>query len=243
MVRRRSSSPSSSLAWPVTRAGAAALGLGAALMLPAFAAWAQTPSAWVPPPEILSGGATSEPEPAPRPRLSVSVGMGASFDAVGFPDGTRAVPTFFATGGAGDGLVGLDFGVLASSAIGRVAGANPVDRQSLSAFAVVRPAAPLEEGTGGYGGRVLRTVAVEAGLGVERDGRTADSADRFFVHLGARLELPLTPAGETSELRLRLGVMRNLGLQTPTLTGATAADMTAVVDTSAETYGALVVVF
>ena len=195
-------------------------------MLPAFAARAQTPSAWVPPPEILSGGATSEPEPAPRPRLSVSVGMGATFDAVGFPDGTRAVPAFFATGGAGDGLVGLDFGVFASSAIGRVARANPVDRQSLSAFAVVRPGAPLDAGVGGYAGRVLRTLALEAGLGIERDGRTADSADRFFVHLGARLELPLTPAGETSELRLRLGVMRNLGLQTPALTGATAADVT-----------------
>jgi hypothetical protein len=240
MVRRPSSSPWQSHG---TAARLASFSLFSALMLPALAARAQAPAAWVPPPEVLSGGVASEPEPAPRPRLSVSVGMGATFDSVGFADGTHALPAFFATGGAGDGLVGLDFGVFASSAIGRIARTNPVDRQSLSAFATVRPAAPLDQSLDGYAVRVLRTFACEVGMGVERDGRTADSATRFFIHLGARLEFPLTPVDQPSELRIRLGVMRNLGLDSPTLAGATPADVTDVVDTTAETYAALVVLF
>jgi hypothetical protein len=153
------------------------------------------------------------------------------------------VPAFFATGGVGDGLLSLDFEAFASSAIGRVPGANPVDRLSLSAFGVVRPAARLWPGDFRYAMRVLRTLAGEAGLGLERDGRSMASGTRFVVHLGARFELPLTPAGEASELRLRFGVSRCLGLYTPTLYGASTTDVTEVVDTIADLYGALVLVF
>jgi hypothetical protein len=90
--------------------------------------------------------------------------------------------------------------------------------------------------------RVLRTVAGELGLGVERDGRAAGSGSRFALHTGARVELPLTRAGEASELRLRLAVRRAVGLYTPKLYGATATDVTSVGDTT-EVYAALAVVF
>lgn len=219
----------------------AVLAVALALSLAGSAARAQAPGAWVPPPDIVSGGAVEEPVPSPRPRMSVAIGMGTTFDSVGFADGTHALPAFFATGGIGDGLLALDLEAFASSAIGRVASANPVDRLSLSVFGVVRPAARLRPGHSGYAMRVLRTLAAEGGLGFERDGRAVDSGNRFLVHLGARVELPLTPSGESSELRLRLGVSRNVGLYTPML--VTATDTTEVVDTKVDLYAALVLVF
>jgi hypothetical protein len=220
---------------------AAALCASLTLLAPGPAR-AQAPASWVPPPEVVTGGVVEEPPRAFRPPLSVAIGMGATFDGVGFAS-TRAVPAFFATGGVGDGLLSLDFEAFASSAVGRVAGANPVDRLSLSAFGVVRPAARLRPDDHRYALRVLHTLAGEVGLGFERDGRSMASGTRFFVHLGARVELPLTPVGEVSELRVRLGVSRGLGLFTPKLYGASATDVTDVVDTIADVYGALVLVF
>ena len=81
-----------------------------------------------------------------------------------------------------------------------------------------------------------------SGLGLERDGRSAISGTRFLVHLGARVDLPLTPVREASELRLRLAVRRGLGLYKPKLY-AHGGTSTSVGDTAAELYAALVVVF
>lgn len=188
-------------------------------------------------------------EPVVRPRLSLAAGMGATFDAAGFPGGTHAIPAFFAVGGFGDGLYGFDLGAFASSASGRFHGVdasgvsdNPVDRLALDAFGVVRPAARLARGDDRYRMRVLRTAAAELGLGVERDGRATGSGSRLALHAGARVELPLTRAGEASELRLRLAIRRAIGLYTPELAGATPDDVTKVGDTT-EVYAALAVVF
>jgi len=197
----------------------------------------------------LQSGPSAEPEPAAgalpwRPRLSLAAGMGATFDATGFPGGTQAIPAFVAVGGFGDGLVGVDLGSFASSASGRFHGdgETPVDRLALDAFGVIRPAARLAREDHRYRLRVLRTVAGELGLGLERDGRAAGSGSRFELHTGARVELPLTRPGESSELRLRFAVRRAVGLYTPRLYGATASDVTLVGDTT-EIYAALAVVF
>ncbi len=187
-------------------------------------------------------------EPVVRPRLSLAAGMGATFDAAGFPGGTHAIPAFFAVGGFGDGLGGFDLGAFASSASGRFqvdasgVSDNPVDRLALDAFGVVRPAARLARGDDRYRMRVLRTAAAELGLGVEREGRATGSGSRLALHTGARVELPLTRAGEASELRLRLAVRRAIGLYTPEVAGATPVDVTKVGDTT-EVYAALAVVF
>jgi hypothetical protein len=208
----------------------------------AGAAWAQAPLTV---PQAAEGLALDPPERPrpPRPRLSLSIGMGASFDGVGFPDGRRAVPSFFAIGGVGDGLFGVDFLAFSSAASGRDRAANPVDRVALDGFAVVRPAAGLRPEDQGYALRVLRTFGVELGVGLERDGRSMIAGSRFTVHTGARVELPLTPIGEPSEVRLRLGVRRAFGLYTPTLQGRTPGDRTEVGDTALELYAALAVVF
>ena len=191
---------------------------------------------------IAPGEATEAALPW-RPRLSLAAGMGITFDATGSTGGTHTIPAFFAVGGFGDGLMGFDLGSFASSASGRFpAGTNPVDRLALDAFGVVRPAARLAPGNRRYGWRLLRTAAAEVGLGLEREGRVTGSGSRLALNTGARVELPLTRAGEASELRLRLAVRRDVGLFTPKLYGATASDVTLVGDSS-ELYAALAVIF
>jgi hypothetical protein len=91
--------------------------------------------------------------------------------------------------------------------------------------------------------RVLKSAGLELGFGLERDGRATATGYRFTVHLGARVDLPLTPAGSASELRVRLAAGRNLGLYTPKLYGANAGDVTEVGDTAGELFAALVAVF
>lgn len=213
-----------------------------AVPLPAVAQIAATPE--TPGTGEIFAGDPAAVEPPARPRLSLAAGMGATFDASGFASGTHAIPAFFAVGGFGDRLLGLDLGSFASSASGRFHGDgdSPVDRLALDAFGVVRPAAPLRPGDHRYPMRVLRTVAGELGLGLERDGRASGSGSRFALHTGARIELPLTRAGEASELRLRFAVRRAVGLFTPRIYGTTASDVTSVGDTT-EVYAALAVVF
>jgi hypothetical protein len=183
-------------------------------------------------------------EPPRRPRLTLAAGMGVTLDGSGFADGTHAIPAFFAVGGFGDGLLGLDLGSFASGAAGRFhgQGEDPVDRLALDAFAAIRPLARVARGDNRYHLRVLRTFAEELGLGLERDGRMTVAGSRFELHTGVRIELPLTPAGQPSELRLRLAVRRAVGLYTPKLYDTTTSDVTRVGNTT-EAYAALAVVF
>jgi len=200
------------------------------------------------PPVALPAEALTDTMPSdlpPRPRFSLAVGMGATFDSTGFSDGAHAIPSFFGVGGFGDGLGGFDLGAFASSASGRYTGADqvPVDRLALDAFGVIRPAARVHRDDRGYGYRVLHTVAAELGLGLERDGRSMVSGSRFVVHTGARVELPLTPAGLPSELRLRLAMRRAIGLYTPEVAVAPGSTQATAVGDSTELYAALAVVF
>jgi hypothetical protein len=174
--------------------------------------------------------------------------MGATADSTGFPDGAHLIPAFFGVGGFGDGLWGVDLGAFSSSASGRFKSAAelndaPVDRLALDAFGVVRPAARVRPDDGSYGFRVLRTLAAELGLGLERDGRTMVSGSRWEVHTGARVEFPLTPPGQPSELRLRLAMRHAFGLYTPQVAVASNSPAATSVGDSTELYAALAVVF
>jgi len=152
----------------------------------------------------------------PRPRLSAAVGFGWSFDPTGFTS-RQDVPSMFATGGVGaDWPVGVELGAFGSSAVGRYAPpATPIDRLALDAFGVVRPFAWwLAAGDERTGARVLRALGAEVGLGLERDGTTVQAGSRFGLHLGARVEVPLTRKGPT-ELALRLALRAFEGFYTP----------------------------
>jgi hypothetical protein len=181
--------------------------------------------------------------PVARPRLSAAVGMGGSFDAVGFADrSARAIPAFFTVLGIGDGPLGLDLWAFASQAAGRHGTQTPVDRLAVDLFGVLRPAGWFRPGDPRYQLRLLHGIGVELGLGFERDGVGAVSGTRFLIHTGARVDVPLTPAREPTEVRLRLAVRRGVGLYTPTLyTGPTGS--LKVDDSAVELYAALVVVF
>ena len=91
--------------------------------------------------------------------------------------------------------------------------------------------------------RVLRTFALEGGVGYERDGRTSGAGSRVQIHTGARIELPLTPAGRPSELRLRLGFRRAIGLYKPQVSGGSGTTPVTSVGDSNELYAALAVIF
>ena len=120
---------------------------------------------------------------------------------------------------------------------------SPLDRLAVDAFGVVRPGIWYRPDDRRFNARVVHSLAAELGLGLERDGRSAISATRFLVHTGARLDLPLSPASEPTEVRLRFAVRRGIGLYTPKLYGTSASDVTNVTDSAAELYVALVVVF
>ncbi|HEY2899039.1 MAG TPA: hypothetical protein VGL59_00580 [Polyangia bacterium] len=199
------------------------------------------PTPPVAPPPAPETTTAAAPPPVERPRLSLALGMGVSFDSTGLsPQRTAAVPSFFAVGGFGDGFVGIDFGVFASTASGRFRSPDaPVDRLAVDAMLVLRP---LCHGVGpdetAWGLRLLRTLGGELGVGYERDGRGVSAEQRIGPRVGGRIELPLTSAADPSQLRLRLAVRRLFAGTKDT----NAADVP-VSDTALEVYGALAVVF
>jgi len=179
---------------------------------------------------------------ASRPAIEVGVGMGASIDDAGLrAAGLSAVPSFYSTGGFGQGTFGFDLGVFVNSATGRYRTPNlPIDRLGVDALLVIRPFADFLPGNG-YGLRVLRALALDLGLGYERDSRISrgpEDVSRIGAVFGAHADLPLTPAGERSELRLRLTARRFVGLTSPTFPEGDPAP-----DTRVELFGSLVVVF
>jgi hypothetical protein len=171
--------------------------------------------------------------------------MGGTFDSVGFTDGNvHLIPAFFTVLGIGDGLMlGFDLGAFTSEASGRHPSDAPVDRLAVDAFGVFRPAARYRADDKSYEMRVLHALAAELGLGFERDGRASHSGTRFVLRTGARVDLPLSPAGEPSEVRLRIAVRRALGLYTPKVLNLMTGTEADVGDSAAELYAALVVVF
>lgn len=186
----------------------------------------------------------SDREPVARPRLSAAVGFGSSFDAVGFEDGnTHAIPSFFSELGISDGPFGLDLLAFASTASGRHEGQNPVDRLAVDLFGVIRPGGWYRPDDRRYLMRVLHGLGAELGLGFERDGRSAISGTRFLIHTGARVDVPLSPAHEPTEIRLRLAVRRGIGLYTPRLSGGRVPGVLDVDDSAVELYAMLVSVF
>ncbi len=180
------------------------------------------------------------PPPPSRPRLSVAVGLGTSFESAGLsPARTALVPAFFATGGVGvDWPVGVEALAFASSSSGRFKSPDtPVDRLALSLIGVVRPClwsfAPGDER---YFTRVARTLGLELGLGLEREGTTVRAGSRLGFQAGARVEFPLSPNPATKELRVRLAARHLQGFYVPRVGTVDVGD-------GFELYAALVSVF
>jgi hypothetical protein len=180
----------------------------------------------------------------PRPRMELAVGVGASLDDGGFDQAQgAAVPSFFVMGGFGGGTVGVDLGVFASSAAGRYHEPSvlPVDRLGVQGILVVRPLAELWPADWRYGMRVVRLMAVDVGLGVERASRfvrASETVNRIGSLIGLHFDLPLTPLGSSRELRLRLALRRFYGASRVTF-----PDGEPVINTRGEIFAALAAVF
>jgi hypothetical protein len=193
-------------------------------------------------PGVPSSAAAMGPV-ASRPPIEVAVGMGASIDDAGLrAAGLSAVPSFYATGGFGQGTFGFDLGVFVNSATGRYRTPNvPIDRLGVDGMLVVRPFADLYRARSSYDTRVLRALALDLGLGYERDSRIARGSEdisRIGARVGIHADFPLTPARARSELRLRLTARRFVGVTSPTFPEGDPAS-----DTRVEQFASLVVVF
>jgi hypothetical protein len=190
----------------------------------------------VPPPGAPPTPIVAVTPARPRPRLSAAVGMGVSLDDTGLP-ATKAIPSFFASGGVGvDWPVGFDLLAFSSASQGRYVG-TPVDRLALDATSVLRPFAwSVSAADVRYGAQLERATGLELGLGLERDGTTVKAGSRVGLHTGARVEIPLGLPGYASELRLRLAARYLVGFYTPHVQDI-------AVGNSVELYGALVTVF
>jgi hypothetical protein len=184
-----------------------------------------------------------EDTPANRPVFDVAVGMGVSFDNVGLSDHrTVAVPSFQVLAGAGEGLLGFEARLFSSAADGRyhqmANGVNDmaVDRLGVDAMLALRPLYPRHAEDHAWLGRTLRALTLEVGFGGESDSLSQKSGRRYGLVVGGHVDVPLTPATDPSELRLRL-IARRLVADTRTV------GTTPVSDTRGELFGALAFVF
>jgi hypothetical protein len=215
-------------AWSQTADGSAAAGAGSS-------AGASTSTA-------ASPAMAAQPSPAKgnRPRLELAIGMGATVDDFGFvPARSQPVPSFVAMAGVGAGPIGFDVAVSATTAGGRFRAPDaPIDRIGVDLLLVLRPAAQLWAGSGGFAHRIARSVAAEIGPGLEHAARgITGSAERFGLRTGVHFDFPLSAMGDPGELRLRLGARRFWGITQAEIGSDT------VTDSQFQAYGALGVVF
>ena len=166
----------------------------------------------------------SAPEPPPRPRMSLAVGFGASLDATGFADGAHPIPAFFGVGGFGRRGGRVRVGRLLDGRLGAISrrrrrAGRPA---GLDAFIVVRPLAGVGADDAALRDARPAHLGGRSGRRLRADGRTSGAGSRFEIHTGARIELPLTPAGRPSELRLRLAFRGRSASIPPVLAGSAA---------------------
>jgi hypothetical protein len=199
---------------------------------------------------------TTAPIPPPafvaRPRFAMAAAVGISIDNLGIADGRNVrIPSFAVMGGIGRGRLGFEARLFASEAAGRFSSPNPVggnpvadvgaDRQALDLLLAVRPFADLKDANDvAWSARFLRALTLDVGGAAERVSVGTQSVRRLGAVLGAHVDLPLTPPGDSSELCLTVSVRRMLGTSASVSLGGTSVG---VGDSKAEALAGLTVVF
>lgn len=215
---------------------------------PAAPASAPQPLPAAEPPPSLE--ATDESVAAPvvldRPRFEMAVGLGASFDSTGLVDGrTVGIPAFEVLGGIGQSWVGFEARLLSNEAAGRYHALSngvadmAIDRLAVDLMVALRPFTGRGRGRGTadrYGLRVLRSFTLAVGEATERASSGGPPLYRLGVVVGGHVDVPLTPASQASELRLRLSARRMFGDR-----GTIGSE--SVSDTKAEVLAGVAVVF
>ncbi len=176
--------------------------------------------------------ATPRAQAQDRPKLTAGIGMGMSIDrAAPNPRPDTPIPSFFALGGVGAGLVGGEVRAFANGARG-----DQITRVTGELVLALRPLAFFRAVDTRYAVRVARTVAIDAGVAYERVSRGIPTAHRPGVVVGGHFEMPIGHATSPKELRLRLGGRKMFGGK------VTIAD-NQVGNSAYELFGMLVVVF
>jgi len=184
--------------------------------------------------------------------MELAAGMGVSRDYEDLErNDLKNVPVFHVMGGFGAGILGVNFAFSSTQALGRSRSPFLVDRLAGEALLVFRPAAVVApwRDSAHYLARVARAFSAAVGPAYEHVSASRPRGGRFGVRVGGHIDLPLSPAREPSELRLRVGVRRFLGFDRAVLTtGANdpcrpAQSCRRVGDTQLEVLGALAVVF
>jgi len=221
------------------------------------------------PPASLPGGpllaptvaATAEeqepPLPVTRPRFSVSAGLGISVDDEGIADGRNvAIPSFSVQGGIGQDLLGFDARLFASEAAGQFS--TPValspsassvktpvadvgaDRQAVDLMLAIRPFARWHRSLRDWPSRFVHALTLDVGAAGERVSIGAQTVKRIGAVVAAYADLPVTPAGDTSALHIRLTARRMIGTHGDIPDGSGTKQ---VADTRAELLAGLAVLF
>jgi hypothetical protein len=173
-----------------------------------------------PPPSLeTTDGTVSAPLVLDRPRFEMAVGLGASFDSTGLVDGrTVGIPAFEVLGGIGQSWVGFEARLLSNEAAGRYHALSngvadmAIDRLAVDLMVALRPFASYGRGSADrYGLRVLRSFTLAVGEATERASSGGPPLYRLGAVVGGHLDVPLTPARQASELRLRLSARRMFG--------------------------------
>ena len=250
-------SPSAPAAPSSAAAPASAAAPSRTVVLPPSEPAASLPGGPLLAPTVAATAEEQEPPlPVRRPGFSISAALGISLDNQGVADGRNvAIPSFSVQGGIGQDLLGFDARLFASEAAGQFstpvalsgdAGAKTViadvgaDRQAVDLMLAIRPFARWQRQRLDWPARFAHALTVDVGAAGERVSIGAQTIKRIGAVVAAYADLPVTPAGDTSALHLRLTARRMIGTHgdIPDATGSRQ-----VGDTRAELLAGLAVVF
>jgi len=180
----------------------------------------------------------------------MAVSMGVSRDSAGLVGGrTVEIPSFQVQIGAGQDLLGVEVWLFSNQASGRfhqkstttVAGnVTPVDmavdRVAVDALLALHPFARQLALATSWTQRLVRSATLNLGAGVENASVGPPSVVRFGTVAGLHVDLPLSPATASSDLRLRLSARRMFA-------ASSQAGTVTVTDSKLEAFGGLALVF
>jgi hypothetical protein len=180
----------------------------------------------------------------------MAVSMGISRDSAGLVGGrTVEIPSFQVQIGAGQDLLGLEVWLFSNQASGRfhqkstttVAGNvtavdMAVDRIAVDALLALHPFARRLALATSWSQRLVRSATLNLGAGAENASVGPPSVVRFGTVVGLHVDLPLSPATASSDLRLRLSARRMFA-------ASSQAGTVTVTDTKLEAFGGLALVF
>ena len=157
-----------------------------------------------------------EPPALTRPRFGLAIGLGFSVDSSGLLGGrTGTMPAFQVTGDVGGDTIGFEAQLTSTQASGRFNrrdAANmtdqPVDRVGVDLAVALRPFVRRHPEDPRWFRRVARSVTFIIGLAGEHDAIGTLSVLRIGSTIGAHVDLPLSPASESSSLSLRLSARK-----------------------------------